>query len=120
MSLISELIGAVVGAAVGVAVGYGNMRITKRAMRKDAASAVMATNMLRMLVNFAVLLVIFLLRKISPLGFYGTLLGAAVGLSVGNIYFIMRLSKSWSEAGLKDDAQPEDETKSGGASEHEI
>ena len=108
MSLISELIGAVVGAAVGVAVGYGNMRITKRAMRRDAASAIMATNMIRMLINFAVLLVIFLLRKVSPLGFYGTLLGAAVGLSVGNVYFIMRLSRQWSEETLAEhEAEPE-------------
>ncbi len=97
MALGTELIGALVGAAVGVAVGYGNMRITKRAMRKDAATAIMATNMIRMLINFAVLLVIFLLRKVSPLGFVGTLLGAAVGLSVGNIYFIVKLSRQWSE-----------------------
>ena len=108
MSLLPELIGAVVGAAVGLAVGYGNMRITKRAMRKDAATAIMATNMVRMLINFAVLLVIFLLRKVSPLGFYGTLLGAAVGLSVGNVYFIMRLSRRWSEETLAEhEAEPE-------------
>lgn len=120
MSLLPELIGAVVGAAVGLAVGYGNMRITKRAMRKDAATAIMATNMVRMLINFAVLLVIFLLRKVSPLGFYGTLLGAAVGLSIGNVYFIVRLSRSWSESIVNDEPQAENESENGGASEHEI
>ena len=108
MSLVPELIGAVVGVGVGLAVGYGNMCITRRAMRKDAASAIMATNAVRMLVNFLVMLVIFLLRNISPLGFYGTLLGAAVGLSVGNVYFIMRLSRQWSEETLAEhDAEPE-------------
>ena len=108
MALGMELLGGVVGAALGVAVGYGNMRITKRALKKNAASAIMGTNAIRMLVNFAVLLVVFLLRNISPLGFYGTLLGAAVGLSVGNVYFIMRLSRQWSEQTLaEDDAKPE-------------
>ena len=108
MSLVPELLGAVVGVGVGLAVGYGNMRITKRAMKKNAASAIMGTNAIRMLVNFAVLLVVFLLRNISPLGFYGTLLGAAVGLSVGNVYFIMRLSRQWSEQTLaEDETKPE-------------
>jgi arginine exporter protein ArgO len=121
MALGTELIGALVGAAVGVAVGYGNMRITKRAMRKDAATAIMATNMIRMLINFAVLLVIFLLRKVSPLGFVGTLLGAAVGLSVGNIYFIVRLSRQWSESALAESEKRADgENESGGASSNEI
>ena len=117
MAIGLELVGAVVGAAVGVAVGYGNMRITKRSMRKDAAGAIMATNMVRMLINFAVLLVIFLLRNISPLGFVGTLLGAAVGLSVGNIYFIVKLSRAWSE---QTTAEAEQEQESGGASDNEI
>ena len=120
MSLVSELIGAVVGAAVGLAVGYGNMRITKRAMRKDAATAIMATNAIRMLINFAVLLVIFLLRKVSPLGFYGTLLGAAIGLSIGNVYFIVRLSRAWSESVVKGESKTEVKNESGGASENEI
>ena len=119
MALGTELIGALVGAAVGVAVGYGNMRITN--MRKDAATAIMATNMIRMLINFAVLLVIFLLRKVSPLGFVGTLLGAAVGLSVGNIYFIVRLSRQWSESALAESEKRADgENESGGASSNEI
>jgi len=108
MSLVPELLGAVVGVGIGLAVGYGNMRITKRALKKNAASAIMGTNAIRMLVNFAVLLVVFLLRNISPLGFYGTLLGTAVGLSVGNIYFIMRLSRQWSEQTLAaDETKPE-------------
>ena len=118
MSLGMEILGALVGAAVGVAVGYGNMRITKRSMRKDAASAIMATNMIRMLINFAVLLVIFLLRNVSPLGFVGTLLGAAVGLSIGNIYFIVRLSREWARAAAAEQADGENE--SGGASSNEI
>lgn len=114
MSLVPELIGAVVGAAVGLAVGYGNMRITKRAVQKQGAAGLMGTNMIRMLVNFAVVLVIFLLRKVSPLGFYGTLLGAAVGLSVGNIYFIVRLSRQWSEQTL---AEADNAQESGGESD---
>jgi hypothetical protein len=97
MSLVPELIGGVVGVAVGLAAGYGNMLITKRAVQKQGTAGLIGMNTVRMLVNFAVVLVIFLLRKVSPLGFYGTLLGAAVGLSVGNIFFIVRLSRQWSE-----------------------
>ena len=108
MSLVPELIGGAVGAAVGLAVGYGNMLITKRAVQKQGTAGLIGMNTVRMLVNFLVMLVIFLLRNISPLGFYGTLLGAAVGLSVGNVYFIMRLSRQWSEQTLaEDDAKPE-------------
>jgi hypothetical protein len=97
MSLGMEILGGVIGAALGLAVGYGNMHITKSAVRKQGASGLMGTNMIRMLVNFTLILVIFLMRKISPLGFVGTLLGAAIGLSVGNIYFIVKLSRQWSE-----------------------
>ena len=111
MSLVSELIGGAVGVAVGLAVGYGNMQITKRAVQKQGTAGVMGTNMIRMLVNFTVLLVIFLLRKVSPLGFYGTLLGTAIGLSVGNIYFIVRLSRQWSDQTL---AEAETAQESGG------
>ena len=108
MALGLELLGGAVGVAVGLAVGYGNMLITKSAVQKQGAAGLMGTNMIRMLVNFTVVLVIFLLRKVSPLGFYGTLLGAAIGLSVGNIYFIVRLSRQWSEQTLAEDEPAQD------------
>lgn len=111
MGLGMELLGGVIGAAAGLAVGYGNMCITKSSVRKQGAAGLMGTNMVRMLVNFTLILVIFLLRKISPLGFVGTLLGAAIGLSVGNIYFIVKLSRQWSD---QTTAEADAEQKSGG------
>ncbi|MBQ6597065.1 MAG: hypothetical protein IJH79_05885, partial [Lentisphaeria bacterium] len=96
MSLQAELLGGVAGAAAGLLIGWINMRITRRSMGRDSMSAVMGTNMIRMLINFALLLLIFLVRNVSPFGFTGTLLGAAAGLSVGNVLFIMKLRRDLS------------------------
>ena len=114
MALGMELVGGAVGVVLGLAVGYGNMRITKRSMKKLGPSGLMATNAVRMLCNFLLLLVIWLVRNISPLGFIGTLIGAAVGLSVGNLYFIVKLSRELSESY---DAPDEPAQESGGDSD---
>lgn len=113
MALGMELLGGAIGAAVGLAVGYCNMRITKRSVQKHGPGGVMATNAVRMLINFLLLLVIWLVRNVSPLGFIGTLIGAAVGLSVGNMYFIVKLSRELSESY---DAAAESAQESGGDS----
>lgn len=90
------LLGGLAGFLLGLAVGYCNMCITKHSMKKqngDGVGAVMGTNVLRQFLNFAALAVVFLLRNIIPLPFYGTIIGTAFGLSVGNVLFIWLLTR---------------------------
>lgn len=97
MSLGAELLGGVIGAAAGFLVGWVNMHVTKRSMGRDSLNAVMAANMIRMLIDAALLLAIFLLRNVLPFGFTGTLIGAALGLTAGNLFFVMRLRRRLSD-----------------------
>ncbi len=90
------LLGGLAGLAFGLAVSYCNMLLTKRAVKKKDGSgvnAVMSTNVLRQLINIAALAVVFLLRNVVPLPFYGTIIGAAIGLSAGSVLFIWLLTK---------------------------
>lgn len=86
----------VVGAVLGVIAGYINMCITRAAVKRnggDGLAAVAATNFARMVVNFAVLALIFFTRNSVPLNFYATLLSCALVLSAANPLFVMRLTK---------------------------
>jgi uncharacterized membrane-anchored protein YhcB (DUF1043 family) len=90
------VLGALLGLALGLLFGYGNMRITKRAVKKnngDGLAAVAATNMLRSLVNVIALAIVFFTRKVVPLPFYATLIATATGLAIGNVFFTWLLTK---------------------------
>ena len=90
------ILGALLGFVFGLFFGYGNMRITKAAVKKNGGnglSAVMTTNFIRSLVNVIALAVVFFTRKLVPLPFTATLLGAATGLAVGNVFFTWLLTK---------------------------
>ena len=90
------VLGALLGLALGLLFGYGNMRITKRAVKKnngDGLAAVTATNLIRSLVNVAALAIVFFTRKLVPLPFYATIIAAATGLAFGNVYFTWLLTK---------------------------
>ena len=90
------LLGGLAGFVFGLVIGYCNMCITKHSMKKqdgNGVGAVMSTNMLRQLINLIALALVFLLRNVIPLPFYGTIIGTALGLSVGNVLFIWLLRK---------------------------
>lgn len=90
------VLGALIGMLFGFCAGHVNMRITKAAVKRNGGNglaAIAATNMIRMLVNVAVLAVVFFTRNLVPLPFYATLLGAATGLAAGNVFFVWRLTK---------------------------
>ena len=85
-----------VGAVLGIIAGYINMCITRASVKRnggDGLAAVAATNLARMVVNFAVLALIFFTRNAVPLNFYGTILSCALVLSAANPLFVLRLTK---------------------------
>lgn len=92
----AQVLGALIGAAFGVLIGYCNMRITKHSVKKkngDGVGGVMATNLIRQVINIAALALVFLLRNVLPLPFVGTIIGTALGLSGGNVLFIWLLTR---------------------------
>lgn len=108
------ILGALLGVLFGLVFGYLNMRITKAAVKKnggDGLAAVAATNMIRTFVNVAALAVVFFMRNLVPLPFYATLLGCALGLSVGNVFFVWLLTK---EMRKEMESRPKPEDSEGG------
>lgn len=87
------VIGGVIGAAFGAAVAAVGMALTQRNMKKNDTNAVMAGSILRTLLDIAAFVVVYLLRDVLPFPFYGVIIGAAIGLSIGNIILAQRLSK---------------------------
>ena len=71
------------GLVFGALVAWGNMRITRRSLRKNSTNAVMAASMLRMLMNIAALAGVYFTKKLLSLPFYGTNIGPALGPSAG-------------------------------------
>ena len=89
-------LGILLGFALGMLFGWGNMHITKRAVKKnngDGLAAVAATNMLRSIVNVVALAIVFFARKALPLPFYATIIATATGLAIGNVFFTWLLTK---------------------------
>lgn len=89
-------LGIAVGAVLGILAGYLNMCITHAAVKRnggDGLAAVTATNFARMVVNFAVLALIFFTRNMVPMNFYATLLSCALVLSAANPLFVLRLTR---------------------------
>lgn len=87
MPMESYIIGGLIGAAIGLAVAGCGAWVTRRSLKKDKTAAVMGASFLRMLLDIATLLVLYLLRNVLPFPFYGVIIGAALGLSVGGILF---------------------------------
>ena len=90
------VLGIVLGLALGMLFGYGNMRITKRAVKKnngDGLAAVTATNLIRSFVNVVALAIVFFTRNLVPLPFYATIIATATGLAFGNVFFTWLLTK---------------------------
>lgn len=96
------------GLVFGALVAWGNMRITRRSLRKNSTNAVMAASMLRMLMNIAALAVVYFTRNLLPLPFYGTIIGTALGLSLVGILLNLRLSKEqWQDPTQNPTQNPE-------------
>ena len=106
-------LGIALGLALGLLFGYGNMRITRRSVKKnngDGLAALAATNMLRALMNVVALAIVFFARNYVPLPFYATIIATATGLAFGNVFFTWLLTKEMKkdmEAARQQKADPE-------------
>ena len=82
-----------VGLIWGLAVAFVNSRVTKHFMAKGTNAAVMAINLVHMLVDVAAIALVFLLRNILPLRYEYILIGTAATLGLGTVFFAYRLAR---------------------------
>lgn len=87
------VIGALAGLALGVAVSVVNGGISRRAIDKGSSNAMLVALVCRMALDLGVLLGVYLLRNVIPLPFEPTLIGAALGLSLGGIATAVTLNR---------------------------
>jgi hypothetical protein len=82
------ILGLLVGAVFGVIVSFFQYKLLMWKLKKmdekgDTSTAgVMKIYAVRYLISILVLLVVFLTRNLLPFHFYGTLIGAAFGLTI--------------------------------------
>lgn len=100
MSLFQYALGAVAGLAFGSLIAYLNSRITKKYLNKnkdksgpEGAASAMGVSALRMLISVLALAAVFFTRKLIPLPFTATIIGAAVGLTAVSFAFLWHLTK---------------------------
>ncbi len=87
------ILGGLIGLIFGTAVAAVGAMLTRRSLEKSKTSAVLGVSFLRQLMDILALLVVFLLRKVMPFHLYAVLIGTAMGLSVGGIVLVTRISK---------------------------
>ncbi len=87
------VIGAVVGILWGAVVAFLNSRISKKAIEKNTAQAILAGNLSRSAIDIVALGAVFLLRNVLPFSFEATLIGTAASLGMLTVFFAYRLSK---------------------------
>lgn len=85
--------GILAGLVWGGLCGLLNTGILKKSIEKNENQALMAGNLLRLLVDAAALGAVFLLRKVLPFSFEGALVGTAIALSLVTIAFAFRYGK---------------------------
>lgn len=87
------LFGILAGLVWGALCGLLNVGILKRSIGKNENSALMAGNLLRLLVDAAALGAVFLLRGLLPFSFEAALVGTAIALSLVTLVFAFRYGK---------------------------
>ena len=99
------VLGAICGLIWGTAAALLNFQISKNSIMKDNTASLLGANVLRILVDLAALLVVFLLRKVLPFRYEAALIATAVALSMVTIVCAYRMSADLMKQ-KKDGAQP--------------
>ena len=100
------VLAAVCGVIWGMAAALLNFWINKKSIEKNSTAALTGASMLRLLVDFAALGLVFLLRKVLPFSFEVMLVATAIAMSLTTIFCAYRLSSQ-----LKPKPGPEDKPK---------
>lgn len=85
--------GVLIGLAWGAAAALLNAKITKHFLSKNSPSAMLAANLLHVLVDITAMAAALLLRMTESISFYTAIVGTAVSLSMLTIYFAFKMSK---------------------------
>lgn len=81
------------GLVLGLAGAFLNTFISKRNMNSENFGMIMATNMLRLLVDIAVLTLTFFVCRSFELPLAACLISAAAGLSIGGLLMLRSATK---------------------------
>lgn len=85
-------IGALAGLIWGALGAFAEYGINLRAVKKSSAKAMLGANILRVLIDLALLAAVFLLRDTLPFSFVTTLIGSAASLALLGIVFAFRIA----------------------------
>ena len=88
MTVLAALCGLVWGAAAA----FLNFAISRKSVTKDSTAALTGASVLRLIVDFAALGLVFLLRNVLPFRFDVTLVATAIAMSLTTIFCAYRLS----------------------------
>ncbi len=88
------LIGVLVGLVWGALAGLLNAFINQKLLARGSTNALMAGNLLRLIVDFAAMAAVYLLRNLLPFSWEAVLIGTAVALSLVTIVFAFRYGKN--------------------------
>ena len=84
--------GALAGLVWGFLAALLNAFVTKKALEKKNTNAIMAANLIHMLVDVAALAVVFLLRNLPWMNFAAAIVATAAALSITTIVFTYKLA----------------------------
>lgn len=85
--------GILIGLAWGAAAALLNAKITKHFLAKNSSGAMLAANLLHVLVDITAMAAALLLRMTESISFYTAIVGTAVSLSMLTIIFAFKMSK---------------------------
>ena len=86
------IISALAGLVWGFLAALLNAFVTKKGIAKQRTNAIMASNLVHMLVDVAALAAVFLVRNLSWLNFAVAIVATAAALSITTIVFTFKLA----------------------------
>ena len=86
------IISALAGLVWGFLAALLNAFVTKKCIANQSTNAIMASNLVHMLVDVAALAAVFLVRNLSWLNFAVAIVATAAALSINTIVFTFKLA----------------------------
>lgn len=86
------VLGALAGGVWGFLAALLNALVTKKCLEKKSTNALLAANLIHMLVDVAALAAVFLIRSVPQLSFVAAIVATAAALSVTTIVFAYKFA----------------------------